>query len=147
MVSFFSLYFTLGRTNVTGRMFPNLSWHIIRLDAPNPRRNVRWADLNSTPQASAWPQSFLFKPGETVPSLGGVGLWGCFRREPWGQTPSLAPLLWCSRSRSENGFLHKSSLIEAHSLSHSVWQQPNWPPVNSLLNPIWERESASFREL
>lgn len=84
--------------------------------------------------------------GSNSSKSGRCGLRGCFRREPWRQTPSLAPLLWRSRSRSENGFLHKSSLIEAHSLSHSVWQQPNWPPVNSLLNPIWERESASFRE-
>lgn len=138
MVSFFSLYFILRRTNVTGRMFPNLSWHIIRLAALNPLRNVCWADLNSTPRASVWPRSFLFKAGATLLSLGGVGC-GAVIADALARSSSVV-------FSQQNGFEHKSSLIEAHSLSHSVWQQLNWPPVNSLLNPIWERESASFRE-
>lgn len=104
------------------------------------------AELIPIPRHFSVTSALPVPTGRNISKRGRCRLWGCFSREPWSQTPSLASLPWCSRSRSDRGFLHKSSLIEAHSLSHSVWQQPNCPPVNSLLNPIWERESASFRQ-
>lgn len=40
------------------------------------------------------------------------------------------------------GFLHSLSLMELCLLSHGTWQKPNWPPVNSPLNPILEHKDS-----
>lgn len=51
---------------------------------------------------------------------------------------SVALLFWYRR-RVNDCFGRGLGVIEPRLLSHSTWWNPNWPPVNSHLNPILDR--------
>lgn len=50
----------------------------------------------------------------------------------------VASLFWYRR-RVNDCFWHGLGVIEPCLLSHSTRQSPNWPPVNSPLNPVLDR--------
>lgn len=146
-VSFFIHPFVLRRPTLTGWMLPNprTSYARMILILCETSAGLIWG-LGSTPELSVWPRFFLLNLGECfkVSNMSGCGIISLASRD--GRHACSLVVFLFSHSRSQKSFFHKSSPIEARLLSHSVWQRPNWPPVNSLLNPIWGRESASFGE-